>query len=63
MSLHIAICRLPREAGGILTKPLKMGNDGFFRILTFSGYVSQNSRAATAVKFTALFINVLLIGF
>nr|DAQ56963.1 MAG TPA: hypothetical protein [Caudoviricetes sp.] len=25
MSLHIAICRLPREAGGILTKPLKMG--------------------------------------
>ena len=24
-----------------------MGNDGFFRILTFSGYVSQNSRAAT----------------
>lgn len=25
MSLHIAICHLPREAGGILTKPLKMG--------------------------------------
>lgn len=24
-----------------------MGNDGFFRIPTFSGYVSQNSRAAT----------------
>ena len=27
-----------------------MGNDGFFRILTFNGYVSQNSRAATVVK-------------
>lgn len=25
-----------------------MGNSGFFRIPTFSGYVSQNSRAATA---------------
>nr|DAS93503.1 MAG TPA: hypothetical protein [Caudoviricetes sp.] len=27
-----------------------MGNNGFFRILTFSGYVSQNSRPATLVK-------------
>nr|DAT56604.1 MAG TPA: hypothetical protein [Caudoviricetes sp.] len=25
-----------------------MGNNGFFQIPTFSGYVSQNSRAATA---------------
>lgn len=26
-----------------------MGNNGFFRIPTFSGYISQNSRTATAI--------------
>ena len=32
-----------------------MGNDGFFRILTFSGCVSQNSRTATAIDPKAQF--------
>ena len=35
-----------------------MGNDGFFRILTFSGYVSQNSRAATLGDIN-IFLNAL----
>ena len=41
-----------------------MGYDGFFRILTFSGYVSQNSRAATAAFMTPVSspVNTMVVG-